>query len=98
MHLRNLIAVIIPLLGICLLLEALRAHGALSPVNNIDILEPIVRSSPALSESDTDFFGWATVIHQIQPPDSNDDLNEAVNKARSVLNCTHNGMNEVVGL
>lgn len=80
MHLRNLV----PLLGICLLLATQRAHSALSPVNNIDILEPIVRSSPALSEPDNDYFGWATVLHQIQTVNMGDNLEQAVANTRSV--------------
>ena len=80
MHLRNLIL----LLGICLVLAALRAQGALSPVNNIDILEPIVRVSPAFSEPDNDYFGWSAILHQIEEPAANDNLDQRVDKTRSV--------------
>lgn len=48
-------------------------------LNNTDILEPIVRVSPA---DDTDLFGWATVLHQIQEVVESDDLNTAAQKTR----------------
>ena len=48
-------------------------------LNNLDILEPIVRRSPA---DDTDFFGFATVLHQLQTVDDADDLNTAAGKTR----------------
>ena len=80
MHITNLL----PLLGACLLLEPLRAHGALSPINNIDVLEPIVRRSPALSDAINDNFGWSAILHQIEAPAANDNLQQAVDKTRLV--------------
>ena len=48
-------------------------------LDNLDILEPIVRRSPAV---DTDFFGFATVLHQLQPLVDTDDVNTAAGKTR----------------
>ena len=48
-------------------------------LNNLDILEPIVRRSPA---DDTDFFGFATVLHQIQTVDDADNVTTAAGKTR----------------
>ena len=44
-------------------------------LNNIDVDEPIVRRSPA---SDRDLFGYAVVLHQLQPPQAGDDVNTAL--------------------
>ena len=41
--------------------------------------EPIVRRSPA---ADADFFGWTTVLHQIQTVGDADDLDTAAGKTR----------------
>ena len=83
MHIRNLIA----LLGSCVLLlavllEGVRAVG--SPVNNVDILEPIVRRSPARLQSTNDMFGWATVLHQTEVVDNGDTRDQAAGKTRLV--------------
>ena len=47
--------------------------------------EPIVRRSPA---ADADFFGWATVLHQIQTVGGADDLNTAAGKTRWDTKCS----------
>ena len=66
------------LITLCLcFIGRLRAQRA--NLNNLDIQEPIVRVSPA---ADTDLFGWATVLHQIEAPLVSDDLNGAAGKTR----------------
>ena len=51
----------------------------LTNLNNLDVQEPIVRRSPA---TDADFFGWTTVLHQIQTVGDADDLDTATGKTR----------------
>lgn len=67
-----------------LLLTSKLGNGALSPLNNIDTLEPIVRRSPALSNQVSDLFGWAAILHQIEASTSGDTLTQAVDKTRLV--------------
>lgn len=62
----------------------LRVHAVGSPLNNIDIVEPIVRTSPAIREPDNDLFGWAAVLHQIVAPANGDSHLEAAEKTRLV--------------
>ena len=70
---------------VLLLVVTERANGALSPLNNIDTREPVVRISPAVSDqSSDDLFGWAAVLHQITAPESTDTLTQAVDRSRSV--------------
>jgi len=66
------------LIALCLFF-AERLDAQRVNLNNTDIMEPIVRVSPA---DDTDLFGWATVLHQIQEVVPSDDLNAAAQKTR----------------
>ena len=66
-------------------LSVLEVRGAVSVTDNVDRLEPIVRRSPALAETDADLFGFAAVLHQIQVPVDGDDATEAASKTRLVL-------------
>lgn len=51
-------------------------------IDNIDILEPIIRRSPARSVSADDGFGWAVVFHQIEDVFPNDTIAESIRKTR----------------
>ena len=82
-HIRDSVA----LLGSCILLAALleRVRAVGSPVNNVDIFEPIVRRSPALSQPTNDMFGWATVLHQTEVVAKGDTREQAAGKTRLVM-------------
>lgn len=64
------------------LLCVVTVNGALSPVNNIDKLEPVVRRSPAISETSQDMFGYAAVLHQVQMVVPSDSVTQAAAKSR----------------
>lgn len=64
-------------LYLCFFIGRLDAQSA--NLNNLDILEPIVRRSPA---DGTDFFGFATVLHQVQTVNNGDDLATAAERTR----------------
>lgn len=49
---------------------------------NIDIIEPIVRRSPALDVDMQDGFGWAAIFHQTEKVLPNDSIDEALKKTR----------------
>ena len=66
-------------------LFVLEVRGAVSVTDNVDRLEPIVRRSPALGETDADLFGFAAVLHQIEVPIPQDDATEAASKTRLVI-------------
>ena len=66
------------LIALCLCFVG-RLGAQRANLNNLDVQEPIVRVSPA---ADTDLFGWATVLHQIEAPLVSDDLNAAAGKTR----------------
>ena len=54
--------------------------------NNIDVLEPLVRKSPAtVIDGPNDLFGWATVLHQVEAVQPGDSLSQAISKTRFVL-------------
>ena len=56
-----------------------RLQAQRTNLDNLDNQEPIFRVSPA---ADTDLFGWATVLHQIEAPLVSDYLNAAAGKTR----------------
>ena len=66
------------LITLCLCFAG-RLQAQRTNLYNLDVQEPIVRVSPA---ADTDLFGWATVLHQIEAPLVSDDLNAAAGKTR----------------
>ena len=65
-------------LAACCLLLVL-VSGKAMDIDNVDRLEPIVRFSPAAT-TEADQFGFAAVLHQVQPVPSEDSANEAAAK------------------
>ena len=62
------------------LLSLAACLGRSRAASNIDVLEPIVRVSPAQG-SNEDYFGYAVVLHQVEVPDRGD-FHGALNAAR----------------
>ena len=49
----------------CVLIEVLMISVTRCNNNNIDILEPIMRSSPEVNVTEEDLFGYKVVLHQL---------------------------------
>ena len=66
------------------MLLAAGVSGVGNPVDNIDVLEPIVRISPARRDSSSrdDLFGWAAIMHQIETVNPSDTIEQAAQKTR----------------
>ena len=88
MHTRrmNSISLLLVHLGSCVLLLSSGALAiGVSPINNIDIYQPILRESPAKGRNSNlpdDMFGWAAIMHQTEVVNSGDNMNEAARKTR----------------
>ena len=82
MHTRNSIALLLVHIGSYLLFIAAGVSGVGNPVNNIDVLQPIVRRSPATAD---DLFGWAAILHPVEEVDSGDSMDDAARKTRLEL-------------
>lgn len=52
--------------------------------SNVDILEPSLIRSPAMSQDPDDGFGWAAILHQTEPVQRGDSISEAIRKTRFI--------------
>lgn len=89
MHTRNSIALLLVHIGSCVLLLSAGVSGVGNPVQNIDVLQPIVRRSPARGDASNDLFGWAAIFHQVEQVDSSDTMSEAARKTRLIVGAPH---------
>ena len=55
---------------------------AITTETNVDTLEPTVIRSPAAANDSEDGFGWAVLLHQIEPLLEGDSMNTALMKTR----------------
>ena len=46
-------------------LSAVGRIGLAIQVNNVDVLEPVIRRSPAYPQNPDDLFGYSVTIHQL---------------------------------
>ncbi len=64
------------------LLHLLCTRAVLSQSDNVDTLQPILRTSPPADGTENGFFGYSLVLHQMREPNLGDDMATTLGNTR----------------